>query len=192
MDLKEESFGASKDTIYVEGNHIYFYTWVTQDSAGVLNRALRQTAKNIILGTDLLGEATPKHPIHLHIHSFGGSLFAGFAVRDTILQLPVPVHTHIEGGAASSATIISGSGAHRTIGVTSMALIHQLSDWNCGSYEQLKDGQKNSKKQMELLRKFYIKHLTLPPKKLKALLRRDLWLNAKECLKYGLVDEILG
>jgi ATP-dependent protease ClpP protease subunit len=42
------------------------------------------------------------------------------------------------------------------------------------------------------MRKLQEKHSTLSEKKLKKLLKRDLWLDATEALKYGLVDELMN
>ena len=45
---------------------------------------------------------------------------------------------------------------------------------------------------METIRSIYSKHTKIPKKKLDEILDHDLWLSAEECLKYGLVDEIIG
>ena len=44
---------------------------------------------------------------------------------------------------------------------------------------------------MDTIRDIYLKHTRIPKEKLNKILEHDLWMNAKECLEYGLVDEII-
>jgi ATP-dependent protease ClpP protease subunit len=46
-------------------------------------------------------------------------------------------------------------------------------------------------KLMKVLKDFYKKHTKVPMKKLDELMKRDIWLDAQECLDYGIIDEIL-
>ena len=46
---------------------------------------------------------------------------------DLIKRIKSPVHTHVEGLAASAATLLSIAGDHRTMTKNSMMLIHQPS-----------------------------------------------------------------
>jgi len=129
-------------------------------------------------------------PVHLHIHSPGGEIFAGFAAADAILSSPVPVYTHIEGGAASAATLFSVCGARRTIGRNSFILIHQLSSLFWGKYEEMKDEMKNNDLLMGRVRQMYRDHTKLSPEVIEDILRHDLWYDASKALECGLVDEV--
>ena len=51
---------------------------------------------------------------------------------------------------------------------------------------------KNLDKLMETIKKIYSKYTKIPNEKIDEILDHDLWLNADECLEYGLVDEIVG
>jgi ATP-dependent protease ClpP protease subunit len=103
----------------------------------------------------------------------------------------VPVCSIVDGCAASAATLMSVVAEERKIHEHSFMLIHQLSSGMWGKYEELKDDMKNSEVLMNTIKKIYENHTTVPKSKLDQILKRDLWFDAKTCLKYGLVDEII-
>ena len=70
-------------------------------------------------------------------------------------------------------------------------LIHQLSSGMWGRYEELKDDMKNCDVLMKTIKKIYMEHAKIPKSKLGQILKHDLWFDAKTCLNYGLVDEII-
>ena len=70
-------------------------------------------------------------------------------------------------------------------------LIHQLSSHMWGKYTELQDDMKNNELLMETIKSIYKNYTEIPPKELDKILEHDLWWDAKTCLKYGLVDEII-
>ena len=114
---KKESWMGLTDTSSLETyrNHVYFYCAVNKKTCLKLNLELKKIAQSIVdNGKNLLNK--DKY-IYLHINSFGGSVFAAFSTIDTIINLPVPVVSIIEGAAASAATMISVMCNYRIIGV---------------------------------------------------------------------------
>lgn len=174
--------------IRVVGNVIYYYADVDHASILTLNEKIRK------LGQDLRKRAIEENRepagIELRIHSYGGSVFAGIAGMETIRSSPVPITTIIEGGAASAATFLSVVGKKRIITRNSFILIHQLSSFMYGKYEDFKDEMKNLDKLMELIKNVYAEHTKIPMIKLDELLKHDLWFTAGEAIEHGLVDEI--
>jgi ATP-dependent protease ClpP protease subunit len=67
----------------VLGNHIYFYKQVDQNSAADINNKILSTKITLQKSAIDLG-LTSELPIHLHIHSCGGSMFSGLAMADII------------------------------------------------------------------------------------------------------------
>jgi len=169
-------------------NHLYFYEDVSEESAASLILDIRETALDLQRMALTWGVVPP--PIHLHINSHGGDLFAGFALHDAIRECPLDVHTHIEGATASAATLMSVAGTHRTIGKHGFILIHQLSTWFSGTFEEQKDDLANSTLLMDHVKAIYQERTKIPARKLALTLKRDLWLDPETALKYGLVDEI--
>tara|TARA_R100001082_G_scaffold103379_3_gene74033 strand:- start:1207 stop:1821 length:615 start_codon:yes stop_codon:yes gene_type:complete len=171
-------------------NNIYFYSEVTRAKNLQLNKKLMTLGVSLVNRSNSLG-ASPPPPINLHINSYGGSLFAGFSSVDYVLNCPVPVHSVIDGCAASAATLFSVVAERRFMHKHSFMLIHQLSSGMWGNYESLKDDMENCDLLMETIRTIYSDHTKIPKKMLNQILKRDLWFDAETCLKHGLVDEII-
>ena len=55
----------------------------------------------------------------------------------------------------------------------------------------LKDDMKNNDLLMKTIKQIYTEHTKIPKKKLNEVLKRDLWWDAKTCLEYGLIDDII-
>jgi len=110
---------------------------------------------------------------------------------DYILNSKVPVHSIIDGCAASAATIISTSCTKRSIGKYSKMLIHQLSAGAYGKYTELEDDMENNKHLMSTIKEIYKEYTRVPMKKLDEILKHDLWFDSKTSLKLGLVDDIV-
>lgn len=179
-------------TVETVDNHIYFYADVDSDRCLALVRAVREVDAQLRAEYLTRGmEGMPATPIWLHIHSYGGDLFAGFSVADQLSMIKSPIYTVIEGVTASAATLISLSGTKRFILPNSFMLIHQLSSAIWGTHEQFKDEMDFQKKAMDRLAGFYEQRCNLTDKKIRKLLTRDSWLDAETCLQNGFVDEIM-
>lgn len=176
--------------IRVVENTIFFYGDVVESSALDLNQALYEIDSKLKMTSNFLGPDFKPH-IKLRINSYGGSLFAGLAILDTIRNLSSEVHTYVDGAAASAATIISVSGAKRYIGKNSMMLIHQLSTGNYGKYSELEDDMENNRRLMKSIKDIYKQYTKVPMKHIDEILKHDLWFDSAKCLEYGLVDSII-
>ena len=186
----EESNGSDDNNIVsAQDNNIYFYSEVSRPKVLSLNKSLTRVSNSIKNRSNVL--QAEDIPIKLHICSYGGSVFSGFAAVDYIAGCKVPVHSYIDGCAASAATLMSVVAEKRYIHKNSFMLIHQLSSGMWGNYEALKDSMENCDILMETIRNIYVKHTKIPKKQLNDILKRDLWFDAETCLKYGLIDEII-
>jgi len=180
----------TENQVITSSNRIYFYSEVTRTECLTLNKNIQEISNSMASTAQSYGISPP--PVKLHINSYGGSVFAGLSTVDTIISAPAPVHSIIEGCAASAATMMSVVAKERYIRENSYMLIHQLSSGMWGKYEELKDDMKNSDTLMERIKLIYEKYASIPKKQLTDILKHDLWFDAKTCLKYGLVDDILG
>jgi ATP-dependent Clp endopeptidase proteolytic subunit ClpP len=178
------------DYIEVSQNRIYYYAEIQRKKILTFNKALRELSVDILHSAAIL--ETPPARIFIHINSQGGELFTGMAAVDSILNCKAPTVSVIDGCAASAATLMSVVADERKINKHAFMLIHQLSSGMWGKYRDIKDEVENLDKLMETIRSIYSKYTKIPKKKLDEILDHDLWLSAEECLKYGLVDEIIG
>ena len=173
-------------------NRIYFYSEIDRSSILTLNRNLREMSNDLLI-TAQTNELDFPAPIYLHINSYGGNIFSGLAGMDEIIKTlsKVKIITIVDGCCASAGTFLSIVGKERLINQHAYMLIHQLSSIMWGKYEEFKDNMDNLDKLMEMIKGLYKTYTKLPTKKLNEILKHDLWFNADECLKYGLVDKII-
>ena len=174
------------DTLH---NRIYFYSGVSRPKILKLNKNIFSLNVNMLSKTGPLEYEPP--PIMLHINSYGGSVFAGLAAVDYIKNSKIPVHTVIDGCAASAATLMSCVGAHRMMHRNSCMLVHQLSGVMWGKFQEMQDDMQNSEMLMKKIKNIYKEHTKIPKKEMDNILKHDLWWEAEKCLRYGLVDEII-
>lgn len=181
--VKEPSF------IEVIDNNIYFYSEIEREkilqlvkNIRLMNVSQSHTQKTFNIKEDI--------GIYLFINSYGGDVFTGLSAMDEILGSRLPITTIVDGCCASAATFFSIVGKKRVIKPHSFMLIHQISSLFWGKYNELQDEMENTKKLMKLIKKIYTEYTKIPEKKLEEILKHDLWFDAKQCLRYGLVDEI--
>tara|TARA_B100000902_G_scaffold188016_1_gene179979 strand:- start:123 stop:701 length:579 start_codon:yes stop_codon:yes gene_type:complete len=129
--------------------------------------------------------------IYVHICSEGGDLFAGISAMNIIEKSRVKVVTIAQGVCCSAATFLLLGGHERRIGKNAHVLIHQITTngfW--GKYEELKDEMKSCDKFMDMVIKTYKEKTTIPQKQFKKIMKRDMYLDAQECIKYNVVHSI--
>jgi ATP-dependent protease ClpP protease subunit len=180
----------SKDSVSISSNQVFFYDDVSRQTIYSLNRQLDSTAKAIQLLN--IHYNLPVSPaIDLFINSEGGEVFSAFSAVDRIKSSPVPVHTYVEGFCASAATLLSVCAHKRYIRKNGFMLIHQVRSGLWGSFAEFQDEIQNLELIMRYIKQIYLEHTNIPESDLVEILKHDTYLNAEECIKYGLVDEIV-
>ena len=176
--------------IQEQSNDIYFYGSVTPETCFALRSKINEISERSKRFS--LDYKTQPFPIYLHIQSGGGSLFPVLYIIDLIKDNNIPIYTCVDGFAASAATLISVVGAKRYMTKNSLMLIHQLSSGtDVGKYSEIKDQVQNMDSLMRIIINTYKENTNMTDNELFELLQKDIWLNSTECLKYGLVDEII-
>jgi ATP-dependent protease ClpP protease subunit len=188
----DEDFGSMEGPgtmgIEAEENRIYFYCPIGDKEALELNRLIRRLDVEMqYLSSRLAG---PVIPIHLHIHSPGGSVFSGLSIVDTMLTCKTPIHTYIDGSAASAATLIAccGTLGHRYVGKHSFMLVHQPHIEWYGKLDDFRDEIQNQKELYEAIISIYLERTKFTREELEDLLQHELWLNGQTCIDRGLAD----
>lgn len=190
-DSDSESMKPSKEISSPLGsNQIFFYDDVTKSSIYSLNRQLDIAAKSVQLLT-INYNLKEVLPIELYIGSDGGEVFSAFSAVDRIKASVIPVHSYVEGMAASAATLLSVCAHKRFIRKNSFMLIHEVRSGVWGPFEDIKEEVKNLELIMKYIRTLYLTHTKFTDSDLDEILKQDMYLDANECLKFGLVDEIV-
>ena len=187
-----ESFiipSVQSDQICAKGNDVYFHSPIDNSSAFRLNMVLKDTIREM---QDLSTKYNiPPPRILLHINSPGGIVFGGLSIVDTIKSSPVEIHSVCEGAVASAATFISVSCKKRFIRKHAFMLIHQVSGGIWGKMDEIMDESDNIKRITKVINDIYLSETKMTKTSLNKLLKHDLWLSPDECIKKGLVDEII-
>jgi ATP-dependent protease ClpP protease subunit len=175
--------------VEVEENRIYFYCPVGDYEALELNRLLRRLDVEMkYLANRLECRGVP---IHLHVHSPGGSVFAGLSIADNIKSCSTDVYTYVDGSVASAATLISMSGKKRFMSRNSFMLLHQPQlEW-AGKLDDFRDEVENQDHLYEKITNLYLDNSAMSKQELDDLLKRELWLPAEKCLELGIIDKII-
>ena len=72
--------GAGKDdnnVVESKNNVIYFYSEVTRPKVLQLNKSINEIGTNLLNQANIMRMSNPNW-LHLHINSYGGSVFSGF------------------------------------------------------------------------------------------------------------------
>jgi ATP-dependent Clp protease, protease subunit len=178
------------ENINVLENKIYFYTDINTESVLSLRTELEKLiSKHLIFS--IKNDCDPI-PIKLYINSLGGEVTNALIIVDLIKSSKVPIHTIIEGEAASAATLISVVGHKRFITKNSHMLIHQIRGGVWGKMTEFEDEMMNMKMFSKKLKKIYRENTCLSKEDLNKILKKEIEWDSKTCLEYGLVDTILG
>ena len=176
--------------VRIVGNRMYFAGEITTENILTLNHQLDKLSVKLL---KFAAEYSGYEPtIWLYINSDGGELHAGFSGMDAIRTCRVHVSTIADGLCASAATFLLLGGHSRYANENSQVLIHQLSSENFwGKYEELKNEIRSCDDLMDKLKELYGSLTDIPKKVYSKLMKRDLYLSARECVEYGIVSEII-
>jgi ATP-dependent Clp protease protease subunit len=167
----------------LEQRKIYLWGQVDEDSS-----------KTIIEQLVYLEATEPGSPIHLYINCPGGLVTAGFAMYDMMQIISSPVYTYCIGFAASMGSILLSGGekGHRYIYPLAEVMIHQPSIGGFqGNSADIEINARHIVKTKELSAALLAANCGKTKQQVMKDFDRDNWMDAKESLAYGIVDEII-
>ncbi len=152
------------------------------------------SVERLRLSTGRYAAAYPDEPITLVISSPGGSVFDGWVLFDHLRALSAQGHkitTIVRGMAGSMAAILTQAGDKRIIGPESYLVIHEPSSIAWGKTSDLIDELDMMKRLTRQAEEVFARRSKLSAKEIKAkTLKKDWYVNAKECKTFGFVDSI--
>jgi ATP-dependent protease ClpP protease subunit len=176
-------------TTRIIGNEMFFFSDVTTDDILEFTEEFKKLEVKLLRQTIECPGYNPE--IRIHICSDGGEMFAGLSAMNIIEKSRVKVTTIAQGACCSAATFMLLGGHERRMGKNAHILIHQLSTngfW--GKFEDLKNEMDSCSKFMDMITKVYGEKTEIPEKEFKKLMKKDIYLNVEECLKYNVVTSI--
>jgi ATP-dependent Clp protease protease subunit len=150
---------------------------------------------NTIIEKNLLPQAERPKEITLVINSPGGQVHSAFALIDTMKGSAIPIKTIGLGMIASCGilTFMAGTKGRRFITPNTSILSHQYSWGSAGKEHELFARVREFELSTARMIDHYKKCTGLSEKKIREILlpAEDVWLSAKEAVKYGIADKII-
>jgi len=152
-----------------------------------------QLATSVIAQLLFLESENPQKDISLYINSPGGSTTAGFAIFDTMQLIKPDINTICIGMAASFGAILllAGTKGKRYALPNSEVMIHQPLGGAQGQATEIEISAKRILKLKEHVNQIISERTGQPIEKVAKDSDRDYFMNAKEALEYGIIDEII-
>src|SRR3989338_8603285 len=171
------------------------YSRLLKERIVFLGGPIVEPVANIIIAQFLFLESEDeKKDIKLYINSPGGSVPATLAIYDAMQYVKPAVSTVCIGMAASGAALLLAAGAKgkRFVLPNSDIMIHQVMAGGIeGQAVEIEISAKHIVRLKELLNEILAKHTGRPLSQVEKDTDRDLYMDAEEAKKYGLIDEII-
>ena len=155
------------------------------NSIGIIKKILRYNREDRGIPTD------ERKPIMLYIDSSGGDVTATLVLCHIIMMSKTPVYTINMCASFSAAGIILACGHKRYALKGSSVLIHSGSTYLGGTREQADSAKKFVDKSGKKFNDILFKNTKIDQKTYRSKAPKDWFLDDEECLKYGVVDEIV-
>ncbi|MBC8383053.1 MAG: ATP-dependent Clp endopeptidase proteolytic subunit ClpP [Candidatus Cloacimonetes bacterium] len=178
-----------------KGERAYdIYSRLLKDRIIFVGSVMNDDMANIIIAQLLHLEAdNPKNDIHMYINSPGGVVTSGLAIYDTMQYIKPDICTICMGQAASMGALLLAAGAHgkRSALPNSRIMIHQPLGEVQGQATDIEIHAKEIIKIKERINQILSKHTGNDIKKIERDSDRNFFMDAKEALEYGLIDEVI-
>ncbi|GAB1469714.1 ATP-dependent Clp endopeptidase proteolytic subunit ClpP [Chloroflexota bacterium] len=152
-----------------------------------------QVANVIVAQLLFLNHEDPEKEIRMYINSPGGVIYAGLAIYDTMQIISNPISTVAVGVTASFGTVLLSAGTKGRRYALPNATVHMHQPLG-GAQGQATDIEIQAKQILRLkslLNGVMAKHTGQPLEVIERDLDRDYYLDAKQAVEYGLVDQII-
>ncbi|HLF74236.1 MAG TPA: ATP-dependent Clp protease proteolytic subunit [Anaerolineales bacterium] len=152
-----------------------------------------QVANLIVAQLLYLNQQDPEREISMYINSPGGVIYAGLAIYDTMQMISNPISTFAVGVTASFGTVLlaAGTKGHRYALPNATIHMHQPLGGAQGQATDIEIQAKQILRLKALLLGILAKHTGQPLEVIERDSDRDYYLEAKNAVEYGLVDQVL-
>lgn len=140
---------------------------------------------------ELLRGITAK-TIHLRINSPGGSVFAARAMEQALREHPAQVVVHIDGVAASAASVVAMAGEQILMGSGAMMMIHNGWSFAIGNAAEMRKTADLLDKVDGTLVQTYAKRTGQVAKQVADWMAAETWFTADEAVAHGFADALAG
>ena len=170
------------------------YSRLLKERIVFLGTGVDDMVANIIIAQLLFLESEdPSKDIYLYINSPGGIITSGLAIYDTMQYIKAPVVTTCIGQAASMGAVLLAGGekGKRFALPHSRILIHQPLGGAQGQASDIDIQAREILRMREAINIILMKHTGQPLEKVAKDTERDYFMDARQAIEYGIVDQIL-
>jgi len=170
------------------------YSRLLKDRIIFIGYGINDAYANVVIAQLLYLESEdPEKDIYLYINSPGGYVSAGLAIYDTMQFIKPKIRTVCLGQAASVAALIlcSGTQGMRSALPNSRILLHQPLGGASGQAADIEIQANEIIRVRDTLNALYVKHTKKDINKIERETSRDLYMDAKEALEYGIIDSVI-
>ncbi len=171
------------------------YSLLLKERIIFLGTPINDQVANLIIAQLLyLEREDPEKDISLYIHCPGGIIAAGLAIYDTMQLSRCDISTICVGLAASMGTLLLCAGAKgkRYALPNSTIHLHQAVGGAQGQAADIEIAAREIMRMQETIRNIIAQHTGQPMEKIAHDTDRDFYLNPKQAMEYGIIDEILS
>jgi ATP-dependent Clp endopeptidase proteolytic subunit ClpP len=136
-----------------------------------------------------LKEHSGRH-VHLRINSVGGSVIEGNAIFNALKRHKGGLTVHVDGLAASMASVIAMTGERTLMAENAMMMIHNPWSMAMGDADQLRKEADTLDKIKKVMVGAYRRKSGKDSEEIAAIMDDETWLTAAEAKEAGFVDEI--
>lgn len=154
---------------------------------------VERTASLVIMRLLYLQSVKKDQDVHLYINCPGGLVDQTLAIYDTMRFLMCDIATYSIGQAASGGAVIltAGTKGKRFALPNSKIMLHQPWGGVSGQAEDIRIQAEEILRDKRKLNEILAYHTGMPVEKIEEETERDRFLDPKEAVEWGLVDEIL-
>lgn len=169
------------------------YSRLLKDRIIILNGEIDDNLSNSIVAQLLYLDSINNDDISLYINSPGGSITSGMAIYDTMNYIKSDVSTICVGLAASMGAFLLSSGKRgkRYALENAEIMIHQPLGGAQGQATEIKIAAERILNLKKKLNKILSLNTGKNIKKIEKDTERDYFMDSKEALKYGIIDDVL-
>jgi len=170
------------------------YSLLLRNRIVFLGTPINAQISNLIVAQLLyLQSEDPESPIQMYINSPGGEIYAGLAIYDAMQMLSNPIRTIAVGVTASFGTVLltAGTKGERYALPNSTIHLHQPLGGAQGQATDIEIQARQILKLKSLINSMLSKHTGQPLEVIERDTDRDIYMEANEAVRYGLVDHVL-
>jgi ATP-dependent Clp protease protease subunit len=152
-----------------------------------------QVANSVVAQLLVMSREDPERPIQMYINSPGGVIYSGLAIYDTMQMIPNAISTVAVGVTASFGTVLLAAGKKGQRYALPHATIHMHQPLG-GAQGQASDIEIQAREILRLKSRLNEILADATGQPIDTIVRdteRDLYLDAKAAVEYGLVDQVL-